>query len=161
MSHNFKICQLSWNFCSEVKKMWEPGAVINYSIIITIVTGIIMAKDRTLFKENGGTIELGKNWCELISKWLDYIKRKATTTKPIIAPGLILEISLTFSNEIKKIVQAHEIPSKMIINFNQTLLPFLLISNYTLAEKGTSRVSVLGTSDYCQITGTFSLAIVP
>ena len=160
MSHNFKICQLSRNFCSKVKKIREPGAVIDYSIIIAIVTGI-MAKDRTLFKENGGTIELGKNWCELISKWLDYIKRKATTTKPIIAPGLILEISLTFSNEIKKIVQAHEIPSKMIINFNQTLLPFLLISNYTLAEKGTSRVSVLGTSDYRQITGTFSVAIVP
>ena len=92
---------------------------------------------------------------------MDYVQRKATTAKPIIAPGLILEISLTFSNDIKKIVQAHEIPAEMIININQTLLPFLLISNYTLAEKGTSRVSVLGTSDYHQITGTFSLAIVP
>ena len=39
------------------------------------------------------------------------------------------------------------------------MLPFALISNYTLAEKGTSRVSVPGTSDYRQISGTFGVTM--
>ena len=47
----------------------------------------------------------------------------------------------------------------MIINVDQTLLPFVLISNYTLSEKGTSQDSVPSTSDYRQITGTFSVTM--
>ena len=72
-----------------IKKMRESGAAINYSIITAVATGIIIANDRTLLKENGGTITLGIKWCESISKRLGYIKRKATTAKPLIAPGFI------------------------------------------------------------------------
>ena len=79
--------------------------------------------------------------------------------KPLIAAGLILEISLTFYNEINEIVQAQEIPSEMIINTDQTPLLFVLISNYSLGEKSTSRVSVSATSDYCQITGAFGVTM--
>jgi len=39
------------------------------------------------------------------------------------------------------------------------LLPFVLISKYTLAQNGSSLVSVPGTSDYCQITGTFGITM--
>lgn len=93
---------------------------------------------------------------------MEYVKRQATTVKPIIAPDLILEISLIFNSEINEIAQAHEIPTKMIINIDQTpfninidqtLLPFVLMRNYTLAEKGTSRVSVPG------ISGTFGVTM--
>jgi len=112
-----------------------------------------------MLKENGGTITLGIKWCESISKRLGYVKRKATTAKPLVAPGLIKEIGLTFYNEINEIVHAHEIPPEMIINIDQTPLPFVLISKYTLDKKGSSRVSVPGTSEYRQITGTFAITM--
>ena len=48
----------------------------------------------------------------------------------------------------------------MVINIDQTPLPFVLINKYTLAKKGSSRVSVPGTSDYRQITGTFVVTMV-
>ena len=38
--------------------MRESGAVINYNMI-TNTKRIVTANDRTLIKENGGTIELG------------------------------------------------------------------------------------------------------
>ena len=41
--------------------MRESGSVINYNIIRTIETGIIVANDRTLLKENGGSMEPGKS----------------------------------------------------------------------------------------------------
>ena len=47
----------------------------------------------------------------------------------------------------------------MVINIDQTSLPFILISKYTLEEKGTSRVSVPGTTYYRQIKGTFGIAM--
>ena len=46
----------------------------------------------------------------------------------------------------------------MVINIDQKSVPFILISK-KLDEKGTSRVSVLDTADYRQITGTFSIAM--
>ena len=142
-----------------IKAMRESGAVINYSIMTAVATGLIMANDRTLLKEYGGTIQLGFKWCESISRRLKFVKRKATTAKPLIALGLIKEIGLTFYKEINEIVNAHQIPADMIINIDQTPLPFVLISKYTLEKKGSSRVSVPGTSDYRQITGTFAISV--
>ena len=139
--------------------MRELGSLINYNIIRAISTGIIVANERTLLKENGGSIELGKKCCDSISKRLGYVKRKATTAKPIIGPGLAKEIGLTFYSDINEIIQAHEIPHDMVTNIDQTSLSFVLISKYTLAKKGSSRVSVPGTSDYRQITGTFAVTM--
>ena len=130
---------------------------MNYNIIIAITKRIVTANDRTLLKENGGTIELGNKWCESITKQIGFVKRKATTAKPIIAPGLIFEIGHTFYHGINEIAKAHEIPPEMVINKDQLSLPFILISKYILEEKGASRVSVPDTTDYCQITGTFGI----
>lgn len=75
-----------------VKKMWEPGFIINCSNIITVATGIIIANDRSLRRECWNKIGEKKMWIDL-------------------NPVLILEIGLTFSNEISEIVQAEEIPT--------------------------------------------------
>ena len=142
-----------------IKAMRTSGAVINYNIIKSIALGIVKANDRTMLVENGGSLEFGIKWCESIAKRLDFVKRKATTAKPLLAPGLIKEVGLSFYNEINEIVHAHKIPADLIINIDQTPLPFVLISKYTLEKKGKSRVPVLGTSDYRQITGTFAITM--
>ena len=68
-------------------------------------------------------------------------------------------MGLSFYKEINEIVHAHKIPPELIINIDQTPIPFVLISKYMLEKKGTSRVPVLGTSDYRQITGTFGITL--
>ena len=127
--------------------------------MIAIPKGIVTANGSTLLKENGGIVELGNKCCESITKRIGFAKRKARTAKPIIAPGLISEIRHTFYHRINEIVKAHEIPPQTVINIDQTSLPFILIGKYTLEEKGTSRVSVTGTADYRQITGTFGVTM--
>ena len=72
-----------------IKSMRESGAE-------SIAKEIVTANDRTFLKENGGTIE----WCESITKRIGFVKRKATTAKPIIAPGLISVIGHTFYHSI-------------------------------------------------------------
>ena len=39
-----------------IKSMQEPGAAINYNIMIAIAKGIVTANDRKILKENRGTI---------------------------------------------------------------------------------------------------------
>ena len=82
-----------------------------------------------------------------------------TTAKATIAPGLIREVGLTFFNEIFETVKAHNIPPALIINIDQSPLPYVLISQYTMHKKGEKEVGVLGTDDYRQITGTLSVAM--
>ena len=112
----------------------------------------------TMF-QSSVTIILARS-CETISKRLGYVKRKATTAKLLIAPGLIKEIGLTFYNDINEIVHVHAIPAEMIINTNQTPLPFVLISKYTLEKKVVPTfLYQLYTSDYRQTTGIFAISM--
>ena len=135
------------------------GAVVNYNILIAIAKALVTANDRTLLVEFGGTIQLGWKWCTSVFKRMNWVNRKCTTSKPLIAPGLIKEVGFTFFKEISEAVQAHKIPPELIINIDQTPLPFVLISKYTMNKKGESNVPILGTSDYRQITGTFAITL--
>ena len=47
-------------------------------------------------KENEGTVEFTVGWCQSIFKRLDFVRRKPTTAKPLIASGLIKEIRFSF-----------------------------------------------------------------
>lgn len=135
------------------------GAVVNYNVLISIAKGIVSANDRTLLKENGGDIILSYKWCESIFKRMNWSNRKGTTAKASIAPGLIREVGFAFYKQVSEIVHAHNIPPKLIINIDQTPLPYVLISKYTMNKKGEKKVPILGTDDYRQITGTFSVAM--
>ena len=99
-----------------IKSMRTSGAVINYNIMKAIALGIVKANDRTLLVENGGSLEFGRKWCESIKRRLDFVKRKATTAKPLLALGLIKEVGLTFYNDTNEIVHVHKIPDELIIN---------------------------------------------
>ena len=90
---------------------------------------------------------------------MNWVNRKSTTSKPLIAPGLIQEVGFSFFKEIFEVVQAQNIPPELIINIDQTPLPFVLISKYTMNKKGESNVPILGTADYRQITGTFAITL--
>ena len=46
-----------------IRNMRNAGAVINFHTVIGFATGIVLANDRTLLKENGGTVEFIVGWC--------------------------------------------------------------------------------------------------
>ena len=94
-----------------------------------LAIGIITANDRTLLAANGGHIKLGLKWCESLTTRLNFVKRKATTAKPLIAPGLIKEVGLSFYKEINEIVHAHKIPPEYIYLLGGVLRISLLKSN--------------------------------
>ena len=56
-----------------------------------------------------------------------------SASEPIVAPGLIQEVGFSFVKEISQVVQAHNIPPKLIID--QASLPFVLLDKYTMNKK--------------------------
>ena len=83
----------------------------------------------------------------------------SVTTLIHMVPGLVREVGFVFYKQVSEIVHAHNIPPQLIINIDQTPLPYVLISKYTMNKKGEKKVPILGTDDYRQITGTFSVAM--
>jgi len=85
-------------------------------------------------------------------------RRMATTSKVPIAPGVLKEIKIAFQRKIKQLQAWHEIPDDLILNFDQTPLPYVCSSNHTLHEKGASSVPIVGKGKKKQITGTFTVS---
>ena len=83
----------------------KKKAVINFHIVVGLATGIVLANDRTLLKENGYTVEFTVGWCQSIFKRLNFVRRKSTTAKPLIAPSLIKELGFSFYKEIHELVE--------------------------------------------------------
>ena len=61
--------------------------------------------------------------------------RMVTTAKIPIAPALLNEIKFDFQRKIKKIQSWHEIPEALIINFDQTPLPYICSRNALMQRK--------------------------
>ena len=142
-----------------IRNMRNTGAVINFHTVVDLTTGIVLPNDRTLLKENGDTVEFTGGWCLSIFKRLNFVRRKSTKAKPLIAPGLIKEIGFSFYKEIHELVKWFNIPKKLMINIDQTPGPFVLVSSYTMEKKGNHCVPIAGATDYHQITGTFGVSL--
>ena len=119
-----------------IRNMRNARVVINFHTVVGFATGIVLANDTTLLKENGGTVELIVGWCQSIFKRLNFVRRKSATAKPMITPGLIKEIGFSFYRDIHELVKWFNIPKELVINIDQTPLPFVLVSSYTIEKKG-------------------------
>ena len=84
--------------------------------------------------------------------------RMATTAKISIAPALINEKKLDFQQKIKSL-QAWKIPEDLIINFDQTALPYVCTRKRTYHIQGASNVPLVGRGKKKQITGTFTITM--
>ena len=83
--------------------------------------------------------------------------RMVTTAKIPTAPALLNETKFDFQRKIKKIQSWHEIPEALIINFDQTPLPYICSRNALMQRKDPPLV---GEGKKKQITGflTFTMS---
>ena len=131
-----------------IESMRASGTGVTWEMTIAIAKGLVNAFDRTLLKENGGHLEINDTWAQSFHRRLGSVRRKSTTSKQPVAPGLIKEIGFTFFRSINEAVSTYNIPSELVINIDQTPLPFFLVSNYTLAQNGEKTVPITNCADY-------------
>ncbi len=106
------------------------GAPVSATVICAVARGVIIANDRSLLLENGGYIDLSTDWSRRVLYRFEKLGKKmtsrmATTAKIPIAPALLNETKLDFQRKIKGLQAWHEIPEDLIVNFDQTPLPYV------------------------------------
>ena len=82
-----------------------------------------------------------------------------TTAKIPIAPALLNETKFAFQRKIKEMQAWREIPEDLIINSDQTPLPYICTGNRTYAKKGSSNVPLVEKGKKKQISATFTITM--
>ena len=127
------------------------AGVVNRSIVIAAAKGIVEHNSPSLLRKHGGTIELGKKWADSLMKRMSFVKHKATKAARKV-PVDFPEIKHTFWKRIVDCVREHNIPPELIINWDQTGAKYVSTSEWTLAEKGSKQVTVIGKEDKREMT---------
>ena len=90
---------------------------------------------------------------------MNFVKRKATTKKPKFTVSNFEELKSQYLMDIKAIVTMEKIPDDLVVNWDQTAIKYIPLSNWTMDKEGSKRVEVIGIDDKCQITATFATSL--
>ena len=96
-------------------------------------------------------VVLGRPWAESVLRRLDFVRRKATKAAKKV-PDNFAEIRQRFAARVANAVKEHSIPPELVINMDETGLPIVPVSDWSLDEKGTKQVPLTGLDDKRQIT---------
>ena len=127
--------------------MRQAGCAINYNIAMAIGKWIVLANDWTLVKENGGSLNLDFSWCQSIFRKIGFTKRRATAAKQPVSPDFLKEMGFFFHRAIKEFIDGYHIPDDLLIS-NQTPLPFIILSKYSMDKKNLKVVPIANSADY-------------
>ena len=131
----------------------EQGAVINSAIGIGCASGIVKNVDCNLLS-NGGHISFSKHWARYMLDRMGFVKRRVSTKAKIsVATFECFKVQSLF--DIQVITTMEDIPEDLIINWDQTGIHYVPVSNWTMAKEGSKSVEIAGADDKRQITVVF------
>ena len=119
---------------------------------------IVNRIDKRLLKENSGPIELTSVWAKSLLQWINFVKRKATTSVKV-EPSHFNEPKEQSLLDIKAVVDIENVPSDLILNWDYTGINVVPGSQWTMEAKGSKRVEAAGVNDKWQITALLCAAL--
>ena len=141
-----------------IHQVRESGGVVNNSVVIGIIKGIMRDTDSNLLAENGGPITVGKEAARRLLGRMQFVKRRGTT-KAKVVPSDFQALEAQFLGDIRSIVIFENIPAKLILNWDHTGLNYVPSSSWTLEEKGAQKVPIVAIEDKRQLTAVFACSL--
>ena len=90
--------------------------------------------------------------------YLNSVKRKGNT-KPKVDVEKFDEVKKLFHQDIRNVVVMDEVPAELVINWDQTGLNYVPVSQQTMAKEEAKRVEIDGKDDKHQITAVFGCSM--
>ena len=130
----------------------EQGGVIAASVVVAAARRILMALNKSLLPEFGGHITLSRHWAYHLLNGMNFVQRKATTSKSKYKPADFAKIKEQFLNDVVSTVTMEEIPPELLLNWDQTGIYLVPVSLWTMEQAGSKRVEINRISSKQQIT---------
>lgn len=141
-----------------IKNLRTSGGVVNTTIVVAAAQGIVGAENRALLKENGGHMDINRDYARSLMRRMNLVKRKGAKTARKL-PDDFEKIKGDFLDNISKCVKENNIPHELIINFDQTRLKMIPTSEWTLEVKGSKDCSIVALDDKREITGVIGISL--
>ena len=125
---------------------------MNTRIAVSAARGIVLYYNPSLLQENGGHLELTRNWALSILERMSFVKRKASTAKSKEKAQDFMKRKKAFLDEVILTVEMEDIPADLILNWDQMGIRIVPSSNWTMEKKGSKRVELTGVNDKRQVT---------
>ena len=102
-----------------IKSPRQAGGVVNTAIALNIGRGGVIDKDKFLLRENGGNINLTRDWARSMLRRLNFTKHKSTKgVKTVVSD--FENIKLEYLQHTDTAVSENRIPRNLITNWDQT-----------------------------------------
>ena len=118
-----------------IKELRINGASIGTSVVVATSQRVIMNKNANVLVSNGGYINLTDEWEKSLQKRMGFVKRKASSSAKI-TPEEFDKQKKDFLRDIRNVISMDQIPSELIVNFDQTGISYIPASSYTMEKEG-------------------------
>jgi len=135
-----------------INHLRSSGAVVNTAIVMAAGSGMVQYRDSNLLSANGGPISITKAWAKSLLSRMHFVKRCATTKQPKMSSIDFEAGKAQFLYDAKVLIEMEEIPDSLVLNWDQTGIHYVPVSNWTMAKEGSKRVEIVGAEDKRQIT---------
>ena len=132
--------------------------MINSDVAIAAGTGILMNSDTNLLVANGSHNDVTKHWAKYLLSQMGFVKRRVNTKAKVTVEHFD-ELKKLFLLEFNNAVEMDEVPSELVINWDQTGINYIPISSWTMEEEGLKRVEVADKDDKWQLTALFACSM--
>ena len=143
-----------------LRRVRDGGRVVTARIAVAAARGILMSCDHSKLAEFGGHVTLNRFWAYSLLKRMKFVKWKVTTAKSKHAVAEFQRLKEQFLQDVVTTVEMEEIPSELILNWDQTGIKIVPSNTWTIEKQGTKRVDVAGANDKRQITAVFCGSLV-
>ena len=122
------------------------GGIVSARVVMGTAQGIL----EYYGKEDVAKL-INRHWAYSPLKWMNFVWCKATTAKSKYSP-------LDFADLVETVTM-EEISPQLILNWDQTGINIVPSSCWSMAERGSRRIELVGLKDKCQITAVFCFTI--
>ena len=132
----------------------KRGGLISRAIAVSTAKALIQRDPNYC-----NNLEITESWAQSLFRRMGFVRRIKTSSKVEIPEGARKEIEFQFLQEIVRAKERWDIPDDLILNFDQTPSKLVPVGQKTMAQKGSTNVTLVGSSDKKSITATFAVSL--
>ena len=120
-----------------LRRVRDGGGVVTAWIAVAAARGILLSCDRSKLAEFGGHVTLNSFWAYSLLKRMNLVKWKVTSAKSKHAMAEFQRLKEQFLQDVVTTVEMEEIPSELILNWDQTGIKIVPSNTWTMEKQGT------------------------
>ena len=119
---------------------------------------MLLKHNKALLDEFGGEVKLTKEWGRSILRRMCFTKHRENSKTKMLLENFA-EIRDNYLIDIQSVIEMENIPSDLVINWDQTAIQLVPSSSWTMERKGTKRVEISALNDKRHIMAVFACTL--